>query len=195
MVCHVLLVRHASSVPPAVGAPSEHERPLSPDGRLQAECLAELLVPRKPKQVLASPYLRAVQTVLPTAASLGVPVTRSPELREWASGIGATSNWESHYRYCWAHPDWSLPAGEPHLALQKRAGTLLRRAMGELADGEVTVLASHGTWIARGLQGLGVSINVDFWLAMPIPAIYDVRVSEAATTVSGPGLRLAAVGR
>lgn len=110
----LLLVRHATSEPPTEGGPTEHERPLSPHGLAQAEALVDVLVPHAPTRIVSSPYQRALQTVQPTAAAFGLEVERDDDLREWASGIGPTPDWQSHYRYCWEHPDEAVDDGESH---------------------------------------------------------------------------------
>ena len=182
----LLLVRHASSVPPTPGGPDEHERPLTDAGLRQAEELVDLLTAHAPSRVLSSPYLRAVQTVSPTAAALGVTVETLPALQEWRSGIGPTPSWHAHYRESWERPDWSVTGGETHSALQERAVQALADIAAE-SPGRA-VVGSHGTWIARALLGLGCAVDADFWLGMPMPAVYEVDLAGRRPTVSGPGL-------
>lgn len=170
----VLLVRHASSVRPSPDGPDDYERPLSPRGVQQAEELAAALLSHSPQRVVSSPYARAVQTVLPTARALGLQVETRDELREWNAGVGATPDWEQHYRECWRRPTWAVPGGETHAELEQRAVAALRRLAVECAEASVVVLGSHGTWIARALHGLGHQVDADFWLGMPMPAVFEV---------------------
>ena len=141
-----------------------------------------------PTRVLSSPYLRSVQTVAPTAAGLGLAVERRHDLREWASGIGATRSWEAHFRDCWQRPDWSLPGGETHRAVEERAVRALQQVAAEGPPGAVTIVGSHGAWIARALHGLGSDVDADFWLDMPMPAVFEVVLTRESATVSGPGI-------
>jgi 2,3-bisphosphoglycerate-dependent phosphoglycerate mutase len=185
----LLLVRHARSVPPTPGGPDERVRPLTPEGLAQAAALADVLLPHRPSRVVSSPYLRAVQTVRPTADRLGLAVEPDEELREWASGIGPTPDWQPHYRHCWEHPGWATPTGETHAALAVRAVAAVTLAAAETPDGETTVLGSHGTWISRALHGLGCRVDADFWLTMPMPAVYVLRCAGTRVTgIAGPGL-------
>lgn len=170
----LLLVRHATSVPPAPDGPDEYQRPLADLGLRQAEALVDVLVRESPTRVVSSPYLRSVQTVAPTAAALGLAVERRHVLQEWSSGIGATPSWQAHYRDCWERLDWSLPGGETHRALEDRAVRALEQAAAEGPAGAVTIVGSHGTWIARALRGLGCDVDADFWLNMPMPAVFEV---------------------
>jgi 2,3-bisphosphoglycerate-dependent phosphoglycerate mutase len=184
----LLLVRHAASVPPTPGGPSEHERPLSALGLAQADALAPVVAAYGPSRVLSSPYLRAVQTVAPAAERLGLPVEPRDALREWASGIGPDPHWQRHYRHCWDDAEWATPTGETHEALERRVLAALDEIASETGAGETTVVASHGTWISRGLRGLGHDVDADFWFAMPMPAVYVLRRDGDATSVEGPGL-------
>jgi 2,3-bisphosphoglycerate-dependent phosphoglycerate mutase len=173
-VPRLLLVRHATSVPPRPGGPDEASRPLSHRGLAEAARLTELLAPLRPDRIVSSPYLRAVQTVEPLAADLGLPVERNRELREWESGLDPRPDWEAHYRWSLAHPHEARGPGESLTALCSRAMRALRAiSLGLGLDG-AAVVASHGTWIARALQTFGREVDVEDWLAMPSPSVFEI---------------------
>lgn len=96
----VYLMRHGHS-PSANEAGVKHDalRPLSAKGRADAERVARALAERggKPRRVLHSPLLRAIQTAEAAAAALGVPAERLQAL------------------------DNTLPADEAFAALNDRA--------------------------------------------------------------------------
>jgi 2,3-bisphosphoglycerate-dependent phosphoglycerate mutase len=184
----LLLVRHAQSEPPRADGPDEYTRPLSAYGLGQADRLAAELVAHAPTCIVSSPYLRAVQTVAPAAAALGLEIERRPELREWDSGLAPTAEWRAAYRHAWEHPDDRHGDGETHHELEHRAACAVRSVAAETGDG-VTVLASHGTWMARALLGLGCAVDADFWFAMPMPAVYVLTVDGGVmSSVLGPGI-------
>jgi 2,3-bisphosphoglycerate-dependent phosphoglycerate mutase len=56
---------------------------LTKAGIVQAERLVEDLAQVKPSLIASSPYLRAIQTVEPTAQAVGMPVQTHHDLREW----------------------------------------------------------------------------------------------------------------
>jgi 2,3-bisphosphoglycerate-dependent phosphoglycerate mutase len=176
LVPRLLLVRHATSVPSAADGPDEHDRPLSPLGVQQAEQLTGALLAYDPHRVLSSPYRRAVQTVSPTAAALGLHVETREALREWSSGIEPAPDWQTHYRACWEDPEHAVVGGETHRALERRAVAAVRQVAAETRADAVTVIGSHGTWISRALHGLGCAVDADFWLAMPMPAVFEVEL-------------------
>lgn len=183
----VLLVRHATSVPPTAGGPDDRERPLTAVGLQQAELLSETLAESRADRVLSSPYLRALQTVAPTARELGLAVEQREELREWVSGLGPRPDWQAAYRCAWAQPSSAYDDGESHAALTQRAVRALERIHDELT-GQTVVVGSHGTWISRALLSLGCAVDADSWFAMPMPAVYEVVLGGTSPRVSGPGL-------
>jgi 2,3-bisphosphoglycerate-dependent phosphoglycerate mutase len=174
----IVLVRHAESVHPTPGGPDEYHRPLAETGLAQAEQLVEELAALKPDRIVASPYLRAVQTVQPLAKALGLPVHTDHRLREWDSGLAPTPDYARHYEASWADPSFARPGGESLNQLTERAVSVLRSFTGTV------VIGSHGTFVARALAGFGVPIDWPFSDAMPMPAIYLI----ADTGITGPGL-------
>lgn len=184
----ILLVRHATSEPPITGGPDDYARPLSPLGHEQARLLAPELLAARPNRLFISPYLRARQTIEPTALLLGLPVEQREDLREWGSGLVVQDNWRADYRHSWENGALRHPGGESHVELQRRAVHALRVLTAGPSEA-LTVVASHGTWIARALHGLGVSVDADFWLSMPMPAVYDLVLEDGALrALHGPGL-------
>jgi len=83
-----VLLRHASAGDRDDWDGPDHLRPLDKRGRRQAADLVELLRPFGLRRVVSSPYIRCVDTVVPLAAALGVPVEEDDRLAEGA-GPGA----------------------------------------------------------------------------------------------------------
>jgi 8-oxo-dGTP diphosphatase len=84
----VLLVRHAEAGDRRRWEGDDRERPLSDEGRRQAERLVEVLRDQPVRCILSSPYVRCLQTVEPLAAARGLPVERTDALAE---GAGAAT--------------------------------------------------------------------------------------------------------
>ena len=92
----VVLLRHAQSEGNLNRVYVGHsELPLTPFGLKQAKVCADYVakggVPR-PDVILSSDLIRAIQTALPTALSLGLPILPDPSLREIYSG-----EWEGRH--------------------------------------------------------------------------------------------------
>ncbi|MGY1943937.1 histidine phosphatase family protein [Nocardia asiatica] len=191
----VVLVRHAVPVIPVIGGPDDYERPLIEEGFRQAEALVEVLSRPRPAVIMSSPYLRAFQTIQPLAKALGMPVHRCGELREWDSGLPPTPQWERHYAQSWADPGHARDGGESLNQLTTRA-TRAVAALGRWRRGGVVVVASHGTFIARALIGLGLTrVDWPFSRAMPMPAVYRLEFRADGLHAAGPGLDPGHCGR
>ncbi len=185
----LVLVRHAVSVTPTLDGPDEHHRPLTKAGHEQAVALAAPLVGFGVSQVVSSPYLRAIQTIEPTAQALGLPICHRDDLREWRSGLDPTPGWQAHYEQRWNQPDLAIGAGETLTDLTHRAGNAVRDLVASVSSTTTILAATHGTWIARGLLALGLSIDCAFWLSMPTPAIYKLGFDGPHLhSALGPGL-------
>ncbi|GAA3042853.1 histidine phosphatase family protein [Actinokineospora globicatena] len=186
MSTEIVLVRHAHAAPPTPDGPDDHHRPLTAAGTAQAEHLVAILARFKPTLITSSPYLRAVQTLIPTARALGMTIHTTPTLREWDSGLAPTSDYAHHYAESWSNPHTSRPNAESLHQLTTRATTALR----SLTQRHHRVLvATHGTFISRALLGLGqTTIDWPFSNAMPSPARYRLHFTPRGTTVTGPGL-------
>ncbi|MFI9816545.1 histidine phosphatase family protein [Saccharothrix variisporea] len=188
MRAELILVRHARPLLPAPGGPDDHHRPLTEEGLAQAERLVDDLAGLRPTAIASSPYLRAVQTVEPTARALGLPVHRDHDLREWDSAIGSTPDYARHYAESWADPHHTRPGAESLHQLSVRATTALTALAEHHQDGTV-VIGSHGTFISRALVGFGVTtVDWPFSHAMPMPALYRLRFTARGVEITGPGL-------
>lgn len=86
----LLLVRHAVALGRDDWSRPDHLRPLSPEGRAQADGLVDLLGPFGIDRILSSPALRCVDTVEPLAREFGIEIEVVDELDEDA-GAPATS--------------------------------------------------------------------------------------------------------
>jgi 8-oxo-dGTP diphosphatase len=80
-----VLLRHASAGDREHWDGPDRLRPLDERGRRQAAELVELLRPFGLRRVVSSPYVRCVETVVPLAAALGVPVEEDDRLAEGAA--------------------------------------------------------------------------------------------------------------
>lgn len=165
VLCH--LARHGESLLNAHGAGGV-DCDLTALGQAQSERLADRLAPARPRAIYASPYARAIQTALPLARRLGLPIRLRYELCEFHHtvsdallGFQPPSPDELAARY----PDAAIDAESPINAAwppinESREGvaTRLRRFADEMkarwtAREDVIVCISHGSPIARMIDG------------------------------------------
>jgi 8-oxo-dGTP diphosphatase len=78
----LLVVRHAHAGRRSAYQGDDRLRPLSPRGRDWAQALVPLLTPFAPTRVLSSPFVRCIQTVMPTARALDLDVETADALSE-----------------------------------------------------------------------------------------------------------------
>ncbi|HEV7215096.1 MAG TPA: phosphoglycerate mutase family protein [Chloroflexota bacterium] len=74
------LIRHGKAGDPERWRGDDRERPLTKNGRRQAEALSELFQHDPIKCILSSPYRRCLETVAPLARRLGLSVAISATL-------------------------------------------------------------------------------------------------------------------
>lgn len=169
----LVLVRHAESEVPCPGLEDEFTRPLSSKGFLQAQNLIPVLAAYHPEVVCSSPYIRAIQTVAPTAEALGLPVETFDNFREHRMSDAPISNWRDVLAVQWSDFNHIPPTGESMTSTQARGWSVLEALLAEYPNRTV-VLAGHGTIISLVLHRHDPTIGLDFHLAMPNPAIYEL---------------------
>lgn len=78
----IFLVRHAKAGSRSTWIGDDTARPLTPEGRQQADILAQRLLEHHPSVLWSSPYLRCVQTLEPLSALAGIEVISENRLAE-----------------------------------------------------------------------------------------------------------------
>ncbi len=126
---------------------------LTPLGHDQARDAAEALAGRDIRRIVVSPYRRAIQTALPAARRLGLPLTITPVVREryaFTCDIGspATDLREAFPEVDLAHLEevWWPATEEPAAQVEGRA-SLFRAEMAALDDWAHTLVVSHWGFI------------------------------------------------
>ncbi|MBB5688329.1 histidine phosphatase family protein [Roseomonas alkaliterrae] len=135
---------------------------LTPLGHRQAEAAAEALAAEPIRRILVSPYRRAIQTALPVARRLGLPLSVTPLVREryaFTCDIGSPRT-----ELAMAFPGlaldhleevWWPPQEEPADQVEARA-RLFRAEMAALEDWAHTLVVSHWGFI-MALTGQSVT--------------------------------------
>jgi len=142
--------------------PGIEDPKLTPLGHEQAEAAAEALAGEGITRILASPYTRALETAVPLARRLGLPVHVQPLVREryaFACDVGTPRDslataWPDHD---FAHLEavWWPQEEEGGDSVMDRA-RLFRREMGARPDWAHTVVVCHWGFI-MAMTGLSVA--------------------------------------
>ena len=192
----VYLVRHGESASNAGGVTMPHALiPLTDLGRQQAIDLAGLL-PGTPGRVLASPFLRAVDTARPYADRVGQVIELEPLLQEFdmidpalIAGMDQGQRRPVAERF-WEAADPDQCMGDQAESFRAFAG----RVTSFLTDGlltvpDCTVCFGHGIWMAMAAWQLLGFAAVDsesmrgfrkFQLGFPLPNGVVYRLVELA---------------
>jgi broad specificity phosphatase PhoE len=92
-------------------AERRYDPPLSPDGVIQAQALAQRLKREKIAHIFSSPFLRAIQTAKEVATVLELPIKIERGLGEWLNPEWMTEMPETHpqelLREEYPHIDWN----------------------------------------------------------------------------------------
>jgi broad specificity phosphatase PhoE len=136
-------------------------------GHAQAQDAARQLADQGIQHIIVSPYTRALQTVQPVAAALGVPVTIDPIVRErfaFACDVGSTRtalqrDWPTH-DFSRVEDTWWPAEEEPEDAIVERAARF-RSTLAQRHDWANTLVVSHWGFI---LSLTGQSVANGQWL-------------------------------
>lgn len=135
---------------------------LTPLGHEQATAAAVALASEDIRRIVVSPYRRAIQTALPTARRLGLPLIVTPVVRERYAFICDIGSPRTALAETFPEVDftrleevWWPPIEEPADQVEGRAG-LFRMEMAALDDWAHTLVVSHWGFI-MALTGLSVT--------------------------------------
>ena len=168
MATRILVIRHGFSENNAVRRfTGQADVPLSALGREQAEMVADYLC--KNEQVdafYASDLCRAVDTLAPAAAGMGLPVIPEPALREtdvgdWTNRVYEeieTNEKETIARHR-ADPDFPIPGGESSRQVFDRVVACVHR-LGKMHPDQTVVLATHAM-PARCIEALSAGHGIE----------------------------------
>lgn len=156
-----------------VQATNPYDPPLAPEGMTQAQKLATRLRYEGIEAIYASPFLRAVETALPLARDLRLPINIEPGLSEWfnpewfdhAPAVCATSELARKYAQVNTHYVSRLAPSFPETweALKQRAANTITQI--QRTHHKPILLVGHGASVlgcAWALVGETPEMHVDY---------------------------------
>ncbi len=153
----VVLVRHGASAAAVPGEPFEvleghSDPPLAPEGREQAQAMAERLGGERFAGLFVTPLRRTAETAAPLAALTGLEPVVIPELREvnlgeWEGGelrIRAAHRDPKYFEVIEAERWDVIPGAEPAEAFAERVAGGLQQIVSAVGPGTAAVAVVHG---------------------------------------------------
>ena len=161
----IWFVRHGRRQAPGAG-----DKPLSNEGRVQAECAARALSAERVAAIHSSSLRRASETAEILGRALGLPVVQSPLLRERAN-FGddprqTRAEFDAVWERCNRERDFAPPVGDSSLAAGRRIEDWVRGILAAEPQGDV-VAVTHGGVLADFLRNVCTAealaaVNPDF---------------------------------
>lgn len=159
----IVLVRHGESAPADPDRPfplveGRGDPPLAPEGRLQAEKIADRLATTAIDAIVVTPLRRTAETAAPLAARLGLTPSVEPGmieicLGEWEGGIYRRKIAEGDplAKQIFETGRWDVvPGAEANEVIEARVTAAVGAVAAEHAGGRV-VLVAHGGTIGAAL--------------------------------------------
>lgn len=173
------LVRHCKTSGQAA------DRPLTAEGEAQAETLAEFLAPLGIERIVSSPYERAVRSIQPLAARLGLRLETDERLAERVLSSEPMEDWEARMRESYDEVERALPGGETTRAAVARGAAAIEEILAGPA--QTTVAVSHGNLLSLLLGHYGYhaggGAGYEAWRVMSNPDVYVLEREGPRTTV------------
>ncbi len=165
----IYLVRHAHST----YSTDEEARPLSEQGRDDAEQLTTLFDGITLDYIYASPYRRAIETVQPLAEQSGLAIQETAAVQERLLAPGELPDFRQAVRYVWKHPDENPYGGESNVTAQRRIVLEIKRLL-EHHQNQTIVIGTHGNIMVLLMQYFDPEYGYDFWNTLKMPAVYKM---------------------
>ena len=164
----IYLIRHAEST-------GQHpDCSLTELGKKQAQDIVARLRDLSPDAAISSPYVRAIETILPFCDSAGLDIQTDPDLAE--RQLKPFDLWlpfdelMHHLRLSFENWDYKMEGGESLNDTQRRALRGLRKIA--RSDFERPIVAAHGNLIAAVLGAIDPDFGFEQWRAMKNPHLY-----------------------
>lgn len=162
----VYLVRHCKA------AGQELQAELTEQGKEQAIELRHFFKERNIKQIISSPFTRAIQSIQPTADILDLEVEIDRRLAEHKLISKNLKDWLERLEESIREKDLKMAGGESSSEVAKRGMEVLEAA----TDG--TVLVTHRNTMGLLLMQIDGMKGLKEWTGLSHPDVYEVKVQK-----------------
>jgi 2,3-bisphosphoglycerate-dependent phosphoglycerate mutase len=163
----IYFVRHAHST----YTPEELTRPLSEKGMRDARRVTRILESENLDHVVSSPFLRAVQTVEGTAASLNQNVLLIDGFKERLLSSEPLDDFQGAIRKVWEEPSFHWEGGESNVDAQKRGVAAMLELL-KAYEGKRVAVGTHGNIMVLIMHHFDPRYGLAFWESLDMPDVY-----------------------
>lgn len=165
----IYLIRHAAARGQTADAP------LTPEGIDQAEALAEFLSPFGIRQIVSSPYARALNTIKPLSTRLNIEIKLDERLVEAALSTTDHPDWIDKLRDTFSNFALSFKGGESSQAATTRAMAAINDALSYTGP---LVVVTHGRLLTLILKHFDPKFGFAEWQGLTTPDIFRIVINK-----------------
>ncbi len=173
------VVRHCQ----AMG--QEPEAPLTEIGQQQAIALVDWLGHTAIQRIVASPFVRAYQSIAPLAEHLGLSIEVDPRLIERVLSPVLLDNWREQLAKTFADLDLCFKGGESSRTAMMRGVAVVDEVMKQTTSS--VVIITHGNLMTSILKHFNERIGYAEWENLQNPDVYCVWFEDGKTGVEKIG--------
>lgn len=154
----------------------EADAPLTTNGLIQAEHLAQFLAEARIEHIVSSPYVRARDSIAPLAERLKIDVEIDERLIERVLCRGSIPDWRQHLEASFLDLDLCLEGGESSRTAMQRVVSVVQEI--ERHSAQITLLATHGNLLALLLKHFDDSVGFSEWQNLNNPDVFRVSLTQ-----------------
>lgn len=173
------VVRHCQ----AMG--QEPDAPLTKTGQQQAIVLIDRLSHAGIQRIVASPFVRAYQSIVPLAEHLGLPIEVDPRLVERVLSPIPLDNWREQLAKTFVDLDLCFEGGESSRTAMMRSVAVVDEVMQQATS--PAVIVTHGNLMTLILKYFNQRIGFTEWENLQNPDVYCVWFEDGRTGVERIG--------
>ena len=163
----------------------EPSAPLTEIGQQQAIALIDWLGHSDIQRVVASPFVRAYQSIVPLAEHLGLPVEVDSRLIERVLSPTPLDNWREQLAKTFVDLDLCFEGGESSHTAMMRGVAVVEEVMQQATSS--VVIVTHGNLMALILKHFNEHIGYTEWENLQNPDVYCVWFEDGKTGVERIG--------
>jgi 2,3-bisphosphoglycerate-dependent phosphoglycerate mutase len=171
----IYLVRHCQATGQAA------DSPLTSEGIVQAETLAEFFLEAQIGQIVSSPFARALQSIKPLSIRLNIEIKSDERLIEAALSTIDYSDWLDKLRATFSDFELCFEGGEPSRAATKRATAAVNDAL--LLDTDSIAVVTHGRLLTLILKHFDSKYGFEDWRNLTTPDVFRIVIKENESQV------------